>query len=101
MQEALQDPDTAQGEQPELSGHRASPFWTGLGKGRQVLQEDNAITDGKGVGPRDLCLARVVDADEAELAVFAASFREVAPAAHLVVFGHQGSTNRRREIIEK
>lgn len=54
-------------------------------------------------GMRDLCLGTAVGVADVQLVTFAASFREVAPLADLVLFvdGRAGGGGRRDDIIKK
>eukprot|EP00903_Cladosiphon_okamuranus_P019117 g17589.t1 len=50
---------------------------------------------------RDLCLGMAVGISPAQLVTFAASFREVAPVARLVVFFEAPTSDRFKDIIDK
>lgn len=66
---------------------------------------DLADRNGGGVDPApgggDLCLSMAIGISPAQLVTFAASFREFAPVARLVMFFEAPTSDRFKDIIDK
>lgn len=52
-------------------------------------------------GAGDLCLSMAIGISPAQLVTFAASFREVAPVARLVMFFEAPTSDRFNDIVDK
>ncbi|CAM9275307.1 unnamed protein product, partial [Hapterophycus canaliculatus] len=93
--------DTRRSSVRGLSGYPA----TNSIDGTPLVVRSNQATKSSGgyaePGPRDLCLGMAVGVSSAQLVTFAASFREVAPQADLVLFFEAPTSDRFKDIIEK
>lgn len=67
----------------------------------QHFTESNGLVDTAAPGAGDLCLSMAIGISPAQLVTFAASFREVAPVARLVMFFEAPTSDRFKDIIDK
>lgn len=76
---------------------------TNLASAGEMPQDNPEKKDGANAAPvaGDLCLGIAIGISPAQLVAFAASFREVAPVARLVMFFEAPTSDRFNDIIGK
>lgn len=74
-----------------------------VANGNRLMDRPGQAAKSAGVDavPRDVCLGMAVGIRPAQLVTFAASFREVAPLADLVLFFEAPTSERFEDIIDK
>lgn len=80
--------------------------WLGNHASAEEIPQDRTERNSGGVDAAaaasgDLCLSMAIGISPAQLVTFAASFREVAPTARLVMFFEAPTSDRFNDIIDK
>ena len=68
---------------------------------QDLVESKKSGVDTALMGASDLCLGMAIGISPGQLVIFAASFREVAPLARLVMFFEAPTSDRFNDIIDK